>query len=95
MYMYVYVCVYFLFRNNTVDANGQVLGAGHVLVANTKNNMAGIYLKQVPIPTSQYEDIRCQETSPPPVCVWCSFLVLFSWNCAILVFPLNWLVCAW
>ena len=29
------------------NAREQVLGASHVLVANTKNNIAGIYLKQV------------------------------------------------
>jgi tetratricopeptide (TPR) repeat protein len=35
-----------LLYRQSLDVLVKVLGPGHVLVANTKNNMAGIYLKQ-------------------------------------------------
>jgi hypothetical protein len=44
--MYIRIYVYTLFTNTHTHTHTQVLGPSHVLVANTKNNMAGIYLKQ-------------------------------------------------
>jgi hypothetical protein len=44
----MYVCTYIhtLYTHTHTHTHTQVLGPSHVLVANTKNNIAGIYLKQ-------------------------------------------------